>query len=479
MSKDEGGGKSGFQFFFKILGETIKLDAWDLNFFFSDPEALEWSILDIESRKIRYHKGFIPQTIIFFGRFIRCLFRFMKWQHTGLQIESPIVFFGLTKNQIDSLEPLFRDIKDHSILIDGRSNSGWDFIQLLGYFTSFFFLPIAFLNYFGSKSTYRKGIQHNFAFHWYTFGLFFVIRYYLHWSRIKGIVLSNDHVMENRLVIKAAKDEKITTFYLQHASVTRCFPPLSMDYALLDGIDALMYYEAAGKSNTTSFLTGSPKFDKYYFYINRHSRAKSIGICQNLYDRVTMVDQLCAELRSRFSTIQISLRIHPREANRAVWVDLAKKYKMKYSDSLSEGIYEYLQSVDVIIAGNSNVHLEATLLNVYSIFYDFSTDKRHQYYSFIQNGLCEKLENSIAVCDRVDNLIKSKPDTRLYAKRYVDTIDTSFDGQSTNLALRVIHETIFQGFVDMSIWQPVPKTSLNAFRLRKADINTNLIEVDS
>jgi hypothetical protein len=465
MNSEGGSEKSGFNYIFQIFLDTIRLDIWDINFFFSDPNALEWSLIQLESPKNRFRKGFFIQMFLFFSRMARCFYRLFIWKLEKNRIDKPIVFLGLTKNQIDSLTPVYEKTKDFALIIDGTRNSNWNLLIIYAYLASLFFFPFALKDFITSNGVNKKGIGYNLAFHWLTYGMYFVVRVLLHKIKIKAVVLANDHIMETRVVLKAAKDEEIITFYMQHASVTRVFPPLNVNYALLEGSDALEHYEAAGLSNTEAFLIGSPRFDHYVESINTLKKLESLGVCVNLLDPYDRVINLLTALQTRFPEVLITLRIHPREKNRGVWEELSNLLAIGYSDSLREGVYDFLKKVDTIIAGNSNVHLDAAMLNVFPIYYDFPADRRKLYYSFLQKGLCNEVESISSACDLVEKLILCKPNIRKRAKEYIDTINSKFDGHSCELATRIICESISTRRINKDLWQRIPGSKLSAFRL--------------
>ena len=111
--------------------------------------------------------------------------------------------------------------------------------------------------------------------------------------------------------------------------------------------------------------------------------------------------------------------------------DYWKKEAIEYS-------FEFLTKVDANIAGESSVHLEAALMNVYPIHYKLN-NKYFDHYSYIKNGLIQnKFEASNDLVNFILSIRKNKPNIRDRAKYYVDTINTQYDGKSTQKTVEII-----------------------------------------
>jgi hypothetical protein len=473
MNKDGGSGKSSFLGFIRVFEETIKLDVWDLNFFFSDPDAFDWTMLHLVSSEWQFRKGFFPQIIIFVGRTLKRFIEIIFHTEKSTNNNVPFVFIGFTKNQVDSLRPVYEKIESNSTLIDCSKNYFWKQILSSAYVLSICFIPWAIKDFIKSSGSNRAGIAYNFSNHILTYGLYYVLRTYLKKSKFTTIILANDHNMEPRVINKAARDEGIITYYIQHASVTRVFPPLNMDFALLEGADALQHYESAGQTGTTVFLIGNPKFDSFKLKIRNSKSLENIGICVNLFDPIENVEDLIKTIKHQIPKINIYLRIHPGQSHRDKWTNLAKELSIEYSDSLTEGVFDFLLNVDAIIAGNSNVHLDAVMLDVYPIFYNFSVDDRQRYYSFLERGLCEFAENKNSVINFLSRLITEKPSIRSRAKCYCDTIGTPYDGMSSELAASLIEN--FPDFPKprFNNWLIIESSSIRAYKISENPVNSD------
>ena len=275
------------------------------------------------------------------------------------------------------------------------------------------FLPLVFFKFWMSRGYKKRSFYFAFDGYWVVYGTYLAARLWLRLFKVRAVVTSNDHTSINRAFIQAAKDEGITTLYMQHASITSDFPPLSFDYALLEGFDALRKYESAGSSsNTRVYLIGMPKADEYLQYLNMQTTTThTIGVCINGLDPLQRVEKVCEYLHNEFSELYFYLRPHPDDKRDVLWMNLSQKYCMKLSNPRVEHPFAFLKRVDVIIAGDSNILLEAALMNVVPIYHDFSLNHL-DHYGFHYNGLVDYTSDPKALCNKIRKLLKNRPQIR-------------------------------------------------------------------
>ena len=279
-----------------------------------------------------------------------------------------------------------------------------------------------------------------------TYGFYIVCRHILRRLAPAAVVVSNDHTFWNRTIVKAAQDEGILTFYIQHSSVTEKFPPLAFDYACLDGEDALLKYDDSGPSETKVFLTGMPKFDAHFSSLNTSNKVETVGICTNEFDSLESVRDLFTRLRQSAPWLTLVLRPHPSDRRVSEWFSLAADSQLRISDSRKEGAFEFLKGIDVVVAGDSGILLEGALLNVFPMYYDFS-DNSLDFYGFLRAGLIDRrLTQPGQLCQALEDIRNSRPKVRNHAKFYCWTVDTPYDGRSAILTSEIIREIVGQRF---------------------------------
>jgi len=255
-------------------------------------------------------------------------------------------------------------------------------------------------------------------------------------SKPKAIIFANDHVYTQRSFLYAAKKLNIPTIYIQHASVSTYFPPIKFDLSLLEGQDSLDKYKECGVIEGRVELVGMPKFDNYFKWRNKKTTIENIGICANKIDRTNAVINLIEKILKHFPDLSISFRQHPRD-NRIFKIPK----EVNISNAKEEHVFEFLKRQDLIIAANTSIHLEATLLNVVSLYYEFAdADKFSDYYGFVENHLVEKFNYPNEIIDFIKNNEAYRPIVFKRAKYYNAVVDSAFEGKSAKIAIEYIND---------------------------------------
>ena len=124
----------------------------------------------------------------------------------------------------------------------------------------------------------------------------------------------------------------------------------------------------------------------------------------------------------------------------------------------------FLNQVDVAIAGDSGILLEAALVNVYPIYFDFR--KVHlDHYGFEKNGLVERFTDVNKLLNKLDNLVLEKMNIRSKAKQYCESVNTVYDGRSSELASKLINETSEYGRINQKHFKRISNINLNAYNM--------------
>jgi hypothetical protein len=425
-----------------------KLDIFELNYEFSSEKlgTINKPIAGLKPRSLPEHL-----LLSFFYTIRSAIKRLISKKNK--ECINDILFFYQGEKHAWALSPVVKHVPN-SFIIDNTDGLSEHFSNFKMRLLSLIFLPLLLKEYFGSKGYQRKSIQYIFDHYLLSYGNYIVFRNFFQKYPVKALVVANDHSYKCTTITQAAKEEGVKTFYLQHASVNDQFPALKFDYALLEGMDAVAKYACCGPSNTKIFLVGMPKIDAYIPSINKNNILRHLGICTNSLDSLNSVEEVLKHLRSDFPELSISLRPHPGDTNRQ-WTNLCSKYSLKYCDPLHESSFDFLSKVDAIIVGDSSIALEAALLNVYPIYYDFPGIQL-DHYDFIKNGLINKHTNQYGdIKGWVDGLVKQKPDIRIKTKRYCHTVDTIYDGQSSELAANLITKLTFENNFNDQQWSRI------------------------
>lgn len=304
--------------------------------------------------------------------------------------------------------------------------------------------PICFLERFNFFSYYNFYLLFKSRFGKHIISFFNFITYSktaknaIKYFKPRAIIFSNDHNVAPRALLYHAKNLNIPTIYIQHAAVTNKFPPLQFDLSLLEGKDSLRKYKEAGQIDGNIHLVGMPKFDDYRQWINNNKIIESIGFAFNVHDDIKGYFSLALKIRTLLPSLKFKVRFHPSMKSE----DYNIPDFFCVSDVRRESSFEFLKDLDCLIAGNSSIHLEAILLNVYSISVIFDRNGQElDYYGFIEYGLVDVYTHN-EFLNNFLNLVKQRPQIRSRAKYYVETIDTDFDGRSQELVVNILKKTI-------------------------------------
>ena len=403
----------------------------------------------INKLPLSYQKSFSSPKLIdriwevfsFIGQQIIVLFQQSK--SSKLIPRGSTWFFVNSKNSLHSIKPLQKLIEnsyfllpnyashielisDNKIILPVKSQLKY-IPKVFGVLISIFFIrPRVAIRYFdiiiksaGLIEIYSKLLQH---------------------SRPKAIIFTNDHILFARSLKIAAHKAGIKTIYVQHASVTRFFPPLDFTLSLLYGEVSYNIYRKIGAVKGRVETIGMPSFDSSVLNINKNSKIRTIGICTNLLDDFEKVEYVIKEICRAFPELDIILRSHPRET-RMFFSDSS----FSVSDARKESIFSYLKSIDLLIAGETSTHLEAVMLNICSIYFNFTQDgKRNDYYGYLESKLVPEADCLSELLSLIQTYMLAKPDVRLNAQPYNSTIGTIFEGRSTELAADYITELLAQ-----------------------------------
>lgn len=448
---------------YNILKAAYRLDIFDLNFTYSNEEmkTLEWPSTSLKQ------KGYFKRI----AAFVRDLFNEVRFVLTKKKTsikKRESYFFVHSQNQKNAIINLVDGVVNAKLIeLRGQTkNFGSVWIYLL----SIMFIPTVFFKYFKASNYQKRSFAYCLDDYLKIQSLYIYIRLHIQRHSPAILILANDQNMENRTFLKAFNDEKVPTVYIQHASVsdTLKFPVLDFKYALLEGKDALRKYQKWGIKGCVVYLVGMSKYDRYVHLANTNSFIKHICICLNTADKINKVEDLIHSLKSCIPDISLTIRPHPGDRRVDVVKEIVEKYKLSFSDAKKEVSFEMLSKVDAIISGDSNVLLEAALMNVYPIRYEFS-DMHTDIYGFIRDGLVTDYFTEIQpLIERLSYLKNKKPQIRNKAKWYSDTIDTAYEGSASRLSSEIVNNAIEGVEINKSVWnEPEVYDQYKVYTLRQ------------
>ncbi|WP_243900084.1 hypothetical protein [Hymenobacter defluvii] len=283
---------------------------------------------------------------------------------------------------------------------------------------------------------------------WRFFNLIFnAIGYYEVYCRAlrhyqpRAVVFANDHNDDARALLLACRAEGVPTAYVQHASVSASFPPLGFDLSLLEGQDALDKYHQCGPVQGRVELVGMPKADAFLAQKNQQPTVQCVGIAINLLDETPAITEAIDFLLHEFPTLAFTFRPHPGDQRDFTFLR-QQHPTLRFSDARQESVFEFLHQQDALVAADTSTHLEATLLNVASIYYRFGTHAgTDDYYGYVAHGLVPRAHSLPELGTLLRQYQQHKPlDLYQRAAYYNATLGTIDEGHSQQRAVRLLRE---------------------------------------
>lgn len=410
-----------------------------LQFGFSGfPEVASLSV-----RKVFSAETFWKRIVNIIGRFFSLPFRglyykFKYRKHTNYDKLKGVPWLLITsKNNRDVLSLIKKEIPSAVYFTYEAVVSEKEDVVPLMHFRMWLY-TYRFLIVFGHfKKKYGNRVWSHIDFLFKGVGQYEACLSFLKKNRPSYIIFSNDHNIFPRALLIAAKELSIPTIYIQHASITPYFPPLDFDLNLLEGQATLDQYRLNGLVSGTTQFIGMPKFDPYISYRNTNKKVTRIGVCSNKMDKTEVVEAFLKDLQKIFPTTMITFRPHPSDNT---IFKLPKEVKLSTKEELA---FEFLQKQDLVIAGNTSIHLEAVLLNVVAVYYEYAPYQAgiSDMYLYCKNNLAEKAENKEALIKIIKaQTIEKDTDVHKKAIYYNAVVGTEHEGGSVQLAVEYINE---------------------------------------
>lgn len=367
-------------------------------------------------------------------------YRWKFRKHPSLSgIEGKNVLFIISPNNRNSLIFLKDVLPNTVILATEQHIKNKDEIPLLYHFEllkhswKYIGLKRAFKEKFG----FRVNLYNDFLFK--ATGMYEASLKMLEAARPNSIIFTNDHNPAPRALLLAAKKLDIPNVYIQHASTTPYFPPLIYDLSLLDGPFTKEKYETQGPISGTVRYIGMPKFERFLKHRTSRKEVERIGICSNTIDPEDSILELVHALDKAFPEMEISYRAHPSDPRS---LNLPKRFQL--SNARTENSFDFLQRQDVIVAGNTSIHLEAALLNVPGAYYRFGEilPEVDDYYGFVKKGLVPATSSTEELIDFIRSQMVKRDTVYLRCKPFDALVGTEHDGKGAELAGQYLMEFI-------------------------------------
>lgn len=438
---------------FQILKSAWQLPLADLNYVTSSVKISFFSYA-----KHYKKRGLVLGALVFLAK---AMFSVIKWRPQREAIRNAngtqVLFAQETQNQAAAIQPVSERLFNCATL-QLRGEGQLKFPDAQAHVFSLIFFPMVLVSALSARGYERLGYRYVFHEYWLTYGYYITARLLIRRLSPSILVVANDHNMRTRVLQRAARDEGVTSMYLQHASVSPNFPPLTFDVAFLDGRDALEKYDQPGSEGCETFLTGFPKSDIARRSIRERRSIRTAAVCPGILDPEDAVYEVVSYLAENCPGLKLRFRPHP--ADKRDW----RAIQAEFRSGVGENSFEFLLGTDAIITGHSNIALEAALAGVVPIYYDFSSTGG-DVYGFRKRGLVAEARDLPALVE-ILSAEEAGPNPARRVAYYHATVGTAFDGRSGELVARLITEAVAGG-IDKSKWQLLPASHVTAYTLRE------------
>lgn len=216
-----------------------------------------------------------------------------------------------------------------------------------------------------------------------SFGLSVIYRSVLKHLQPKSLLFTNDHTPEMRSLLLAAKSLGIHCSYIQHAAVSKFFPPLIFDRAYLDSQQSFDIYKEIGIEYSCAVsLIGISRLQTAYGNRRKRNEIRIVGIAVNQNDDLGILANMTSTICETFDKVLV--RMHPADKRRL---------KLDPRVSFDTGsLLNFIETIDFLIAADSSIHLECNSLWCRSVYYRLHHNHEvYDYYGFVRQGLIDEV----------------------------------------------------------------------------------------
>ncbi|OBA00469.1 hypothetical protein ADS46_10920 [Halomonas sp. G11] len=419
----------------------------------------------LKNAKPRFKGMFLRLAIFLYGLFSQSFF----FRKPKVLSESDILVYAGSKNQKDALKPTVERLLDKGInvvtlvqqkVFDNECrNNGFKSV-FLGPREIVKVLVVFFIRFPALYLQLRK--RHKSLLLYKIDAFCESYKYLVYFDeklkecKPKIILVSNDHNVDTRSLLAIARTMGIKTAYLQHASVSHVFPALMVDYAFLDGLAALDVYKKCRYSKPHSIHPKSNVFlsgQKKSLGISKFPGNHFLGLALNKLDKPEDIEVVIASLHSK--GIPVLVRWHPGLQGKKLKpiLNIIDRYtNAEKSNPLDEPVGKFISRLDVLVAANSSIHLEAALMKVVPIYYEYSPVYHHDYYGYVEKKICYEARSVDEIINLYHEAIAGLAMINKKAIQFFSaTYETEWEGKEGELVAKNLYEILHEARLE-SLW---------------------------
>ena len=369
--------------------QTTNIDDLGYIYFSVGIESAPFMNRDIDNK---FAGGIFLGIIDFFLRFFYYLLKSPLRYSLSMKKENRILVYGESTNNIYTLHPIIERL-DKDKVIDLNSHKQYPKWKQYWYAIPHLFEFLRDLRRHDQEG--QEIIKYFFAKYWAMYGCHRAAEKLLDYYHPKVLVMANDHLPFHRALMHEANARGIVTIYVQHAAVTEKFPPLGFTYSLLDGEDSYKKYKLKERTSGNIYLSGGIRFDAIKEIEIQDKDEIVVGVAINQIDDETIVKDTCLQIAKANigeQSIDVILRPHP-QMQIEMWHEWCEQNGIGFSVAKNETSFQFISRITVLVSNQSSIHLDAAMCHTPSVVYKLSNVELDDSYSFVRNGLAQKVED--------------------------------------------------------------------------------------
>ena len=404
---------------------------FDLNYEFSSEE---YGILHTTKENLPV-KGIIVRIASLF----KAIYYLLKGRRLNPQVieQECILFFALNQNEKSVFEKIINLDSPAHIIGDDNYSNGFPLLKI--HLLSLLFIPVVLFHWVRTKHNVKK-LSFLYAFDSYclSFAAVLVLPLYFHKLKPKKIFISNHTRPFHRIIMELFENKCLG--YIQHASFIDRMPALSgFSSLLVDGTDSLLKLIKAGSTGNSIYNIGNSKYDEFLNYKKAKGPIASIGVCVNNLDKLKDIYTLIMFLKQKLPLVTVFLRPHPSDPRFMEMMNFSSSNGLEFSNSREYTSLEFLKNIDILLAGDSNVHLESLYLNIPSIYINLH-NSLEDWYGFLKKKIVFNGKSLDDIMDIILNMNMCDSNFRDAGKYFNGAIGSVYQGKSAMLVKEIIND---------------------------------------
>lgn len=214
-------------------------------------------------------------------------------------------------------------------------------------------------------------------------------------NSVRVLCVASDHSPVCRALISLFGSQGKKTCYVQHAPVTKHFPPLSTDLSVLYDEKSVDAYRLSAERAGVPFdarIVLMPPFIESFQRPAVKAGPVRVGVCLSRLPKMKELRRVLYDIAAVDNVASIVLRRHPAcRLNISSLLSILKVSEQVSGDSLSQ----FSQCIDLALVPNSGVAIELLHAGVPTFYCKGVDDVPEDYYGFVSDGVLPVFDGRI------------------------------------------------------------------------------------